>query len=63
MLPSRQLAAIALRYLGDLTQAEIAQAMGITPGTVAATLHAARQRLLVVLEPEELEVKRCEVGR
>jgi RNA polymerase sigma-70 factor (ECF subfamily) len=61
LLPSRQRAAIALRYLGDLTQAEIAQAMGIAPGTVAATLHAARQRLVAMLDVDEPEAKRCGV--
>lgn len=54
-LPNRQRTAIALRYLGDLTQAEIAQSMGISPGTVAATLHAARQRLASMLDVDERE--------
>jgi RNA polymerase sigma-70 factor (ECF subfamily) len=44
-LPPQQRTAIALRYLLDLSQAEIATAMGIAPGTVSATLHAARRRL------------------
>jgi RNA polymerase sigma-70 factor (ECF subfamily) len=44
-LPSRQREAIALRYLLDLTQADVADAMGVAPGTAAATLHAARRNL------------------
>ena len=44
-LPSRQREAIALRYLLDLTQADVAEAMGVAPGTAAATLHAARRNL------------------
>jgi RNA polymerase sigma-70 factor (ECF subfamily) len=62
LLPQRQRTAIALRYLGDLTQAEIAQSMGISPGSVAATLHAARRRLAAVLDLDEDERRSCEVG-
>ena len=51
-LPQRQRIAIALRYVLDLPQDEIARIMGIAPGTVAATLHAARQRLRTVLGAE-----------
>jgi RNA polymerase sigma factor (sigma-70 family) len=62
LLPQRQRTAIALRYLGDLTQAEIAQSMGISPGSVAATLHAARRRLAGMLDLDEDEHRNCEVG-
>ena len=56
-LPARQRTAIALRYICDLPQAEIAVVMDVAAGTVAATLTAARRRLAVVLgEPEPLEV-------
>jgi RNA polymerase sigma-70 factor (ECF subfamily) len=51
-LPRRQRIAIALRYVLDLPQDEIAQAMGIAPGTVAATLHSARRRLRAELGAE-----------
>jgi RNA polymerase sigma factor (sigma-70 family) len=44
-LPLRQRQALALRYLLGMTQAEVAEAMGVVPGTAAATLHAARQDL------------------
>ncbi len=44
-LPPRARAAIALRYVADLSEAEVARAMNISPGTVAATLHKARARL------------------
>lgn len=44
-LPRRQRTAIALRYLADLPEAEIAQLMGVTRGTVASTLSDARHTL------------------
>jgi RNA polymerase sigma-70 factor (ECF subfamily) len=49
-LPPRMRSAVALRYLGGLTEAEVAEAMGVAPGTVAATLHDARRRLAPLLE-------------
>jgi RNA polymerase sigma-70 factor (ECF subfamily) len=52
-LPQRQRIAVALRYVLDLSQEDIAQVMGIAPGTVAATLHSARQRLRTVLGAED----------
>lgn len=44
-LPPRTRTAVALRYVADLGEAQVADAMGITRGAVAATLHAARRRL------------------
>ena len=55
-LPERQREAIALRYVVGLTQAEIAAAMRIAPGTVAATLAHARSALAGRLA-NEAEVK------
>jgi RNA polymerase sigma-70 factor (ECF subfamily) len=51
-LPPRMRTAVALRYLGGLTEAEVAEAMGVAPGTVAGTLHDARARLAVLLAPD-----------
>jgi RNA polymerase sigma-70 factor (ECF subfamily) len=48
-LPSRARQAVVLRYVAGFTQAEVAQRMGIAPGTAAATLSAARQRLATQL--------------
>lgn len=48
-LPERQRTAVGLRYIADLTQAEVAGAMGVSPGTAAATLSAARAALRQVL--------------
>jgi DNA-directed RNA polymerase specialized sigma24 family protein len=44
-LPVRERTAVALRYVADLSTAEIAEVMGIAPGTVGSTLHSARARL------------------
>lgn len=57
-LAPRMRTAVALRYLGGLTEAEVAEVMGVAPGTVAATLHDARRRLAPLLAsdtfPEEV---------
>jgi RNA polymerase sigma factor (sigma-70 family) len=51
-LPERQRIAVVLRYVADLTEPDIAIAMGIARGTVASTLAAARGRLAEVLRNE-----------
>jgi RNA polymerase sigma-70 factor (ECF subfamily) len=52
-LPPRQRAAVVLRYLGDLTVADIADVMGCAEGTVKATLHQALRNLRVDLDWSE----------
>ena len=49
-LPERQRLAVFLRYYADLSYAEIAEALGIKPGTVAASLHSAHATLRHDLE-------------
>lgn len=44
-LPERQRLTLFLRYYADLDYGAIADALGVKPGTVAATLHAARAAL------------------
>jgi RNA polymerase sigma-70 factor, ECF subfamily len=44
-LPERQRLALFLRYYADLDYDAIATALGVKPGTVAATLHAAHAAL------------------
>ena len=44
-LPKRQREAVALRYLLDMSEAEVAEAMGVAVGTASATLVAARAAL------------------
>ncbi len=44
-LPLRQRTAVALRYVADLSERDVAEAMGIAEGTASAALVAARRRL------------------
>jgi RNA polymerase sigma-70 factor, ECF subfamily len=50
LLPERQRTAVFLRYYADLDYAAIGEALGITTGTVAATLNAAHTALRTRLE-------------
>jgi RNA polymerase sigma factor (sigma-70 family) len=52
-LPDRQRAALFLRYYADLDYRGIAEALGVRPGTVAATLSAAHAAVRKRLEEEE----------
>jgi RNA polymerase sigma factor (sigma-70 family) len=44
-LPERQRLAVFLRYYADLSYEQIAEALGVRAGTVAASLHAAHTAL------------------
>jgi RNA polymerase sigma-70 factor (sigma-E family) len=48
-LAPRQRAALVLRYFEDLTEAQVAEAMGCSPGTVKSTTWRALERLRQVL--------------
>lgn len=48
-LPERQRITVFLRYYGDLSYAEIAGVLGVSPGTVAASLNAAHRALRTAL--------------
>jgi DNA-directed RNA polymerase specialized sigma24 family protein len=52
-LPKRERELIALRYIADLTEPEIATTLGIAKGTVGRGLHDARAHLHSMLTPEE----------
>ncbi len=52
-LPTRQRQAVALRYVAHLEERDIATAMGISRGAVAATLSAARKNLAHLLSENE----------
>jgi RNA polymerase sigma-70 factor (sigma-E family) len=49
-LPDRQRAVVVLRFYLDLTEADIAEALGIRPGTVKSSLHRALARLQTEVE-------------
>ena len=49
-LPDRQRTVLFLRYYADLEYDAIAEALGVAPGTVAATLNQARASLRRTLE-------------
>ncbi len=52
-LPERQRAAIALRYLADLTERDVALAMGVSVGSVKTYLHRGLARLHTTLDDPE----------
>ena len=54
-LSRRQRTAIVLRYVGDLTEAEVARSMGTTRGTASSTLADARRTLARYLSDPSLE--------
>ena len=53
-LPRRQREAVALRYLVDLPEREVASVLGLSTGTVKTHLHRGLAALRTVLGPESL---------
>jgi RNA polymerase sigma-70 factor, ECF subfamily len=53
-LPERQRAAVALRYLDDLSVEEIAEILDVTAGTIKTSLFKARQSLARSMQAEEV---------
>ncbi len=51
-LPPRQRQIVFLRYFADLTHAQVAETLGISPNTVSAALHQARTALARELKQE-----------
>jgi RNA polymerase sigma-70 factor (ECF subfamily) len=51
-LPERRRAMVLLRYVAGLKNTEIAVALGVSEGTVAATLNQAREALAAALKAE-----------
>jgi RNA polymerase sigma-70 factor (sigma-E family) len=49
-LPARRRAAVVLRYYEDLSEAEIAEALGVRPGTVKSLLHRGLAQLRGAVE-------------
>ncbi len=53
-LPDKQRAAVALRYIDDLTIDDIAEIMQVDPGTIKAALFSARKTLAIKLGAVEV---------
>ncbi len=52
-LPLQARTAVVLRYLASMTEAEVADAMGVSVGTVSSSLSVARRRLATLLTDTE----------
>ena len=52
-LPARQRAALTLRYVHDLTDAEIARALRCRPGTVRSLLSRGRDAVRAAIDDED----------
>lgn len=57
-LPLQARTAVVLRYLASMTESEVADAMGVSVGTVSSSLSVARRRLATLLTDTE-EVPRA----
>ena len=53
MLPVRQRAAVAMRYLDDLSEADTATALGVSVGTVKAQVSRGLDRLREILDAKQ----------
>lgn len=51
-LPRRQREALVLRYLGDLSEQEVAEVMGLAAGSVKSHIHRGLEALRVLIRPE-----------
>lgn len=54
-LPPKQRAVVVLRYLDDLSEAEIADVLGVAPGTVKSTASAALKNLRSMMDETGVE--------
>lgn len=59
-LPPRQRTAVLLRHVGDLTEQEVADVMGVARGTVSSTLRSAYQRLRIEIDHDEVRTTEVE---
>ena len=62
-LPRRQREVAVLRYLLEMSTAEVAAALGITEGTVKSSLSRARAHLVEALAVHDTEVTNDVEGR
>ena len=61
-LPPQQRAVIVLRYFEDLSEAEIAETLGCSRGTVKSTAHRALKSLKAALEEQDRSTHEREEG-
>lgn len=54
-LPARQRAVLVLRYFNDLTESQVAEVLGCSPGTVKSSASRGLARLREALKPVPLE--------
>jgi RNA polymerase sigma-70 factor (sigma-E family) len=59
-LPARQRAVLVLRYFNDLTEAQVAEALDCSPGTVKSSASRGLARLREVLQPVPLRPRSTE---
>jgi RNA polymerase sigma-70 factor (ECF subfamily) len=57
-LPDREACVFSLRYFGEMSNAEIAEALAISPDAVGVALHKARTKLKELLGVEETSRRR-----
>jgi RNA polymerase sigma-70 factor (ECF subfamily) len=62
-LPRRQREVAVLRYLLEMSTAEVATALGIAEGTVKSSLSRARAHLVEMLDAHDIEVTNDVEGR
>jgi RNA polymerase sigma factor (sigma-70 family) len=59
-LPARQRAVLVLRYFNDLTEAQVAEVLGCSPGTVKSSASRGLARLREALQPVPLQPRSTE---
>jgi RNA polymerase sigma-70 factor (sigma-E family) len=59
-LPARQRAVLVLRYFNDLTEAQVAEVLGCSPGTVKSSASRGLARLREVLQPMPMKPRSTE---
>jgi RNA polymerase sigma-70 factor (sigma-E family) len=59
-LPARQRAVLVLRYFNDLTEAQVAEVLGCSPGTVKSSASRGLARLREALQPLPLQPRSTE---
>ncbi|MGA2926918.1 MAG: SigE family RNA polymerase sigma factor [Solirubrobacteraceae bacterium] len=59
-LPARQRAVLVLRYFNDLTEAQVAEVLGCSPGTVKSSASRGLARLREALQPVALQPREPE---